>query len=413
MSEPNENNEYNESNVTNETHEDLVLKHKQKRKKHKIKLASTSIFLIIVALVLLYLSVILKQKYFITFIENTTVDYGVNLIDNEFYTENYIEKGKDVISSLIKDIDVEFKYSLDLEEELEYTYDYEILGRIEVKEKNRTNLLYESEHQLFNSEEQTKKSNKLEISEKINVNYNDYNNQITKLLESYQLSNTSSDLFLNFNINIINKSTGEKINTLNKVATLQIPLANRTIEFSINENVKKTENSISKENQFIKPEYIFAIAILILFIGLLLFVLLIKYILDTRSAEKMYDAELKKILFDYKSYLQTTNDKFDYSDYKVITINTFIELLGMKEEIQAPILMYTEKDIRKTTFIIIDKNLLFEYTLSSELIREKLIRKSNEKKEKENLKKKKKEELLNKKKEKNKIEENNNNEENK
>ena len=394
-----------ESNGTTEITEDIILKHKLKRKKHKIKLATTSIVLIIIALILLFINTFLNNKYSISYKENVTVDYGVNLIDNEFYKDNYIEKGKDVISSLIENVDVEFKYLLELEEELEYTYKYEILAKIEVKEKNRTNLIYESEQQLLNTQEQNGKSNKLEICEKINVNFNQYNDQVTKLLESYQLQNTTSDLFLNVNLNIINKSTGEQINTVDKIATLQIPLATRTVEFSIDENVKNAENQIAKENRFLKSEYIFAIAIAVLFVGLLMFVLLIKYILDTRSAEKMYETELKKILFDYKSYLQKINDKIDYNGYKVITINTFVELLGMKEEIQSPILMYTEKDARKTTFVMLNENLLFEYTLSAELIREKLIKKSKEKKEKT--------ELKNKKKEKIKVEEKDNNEENK
>ena len=53
-------------------------------------------------------------------------------------------------------------------------------------------------------------------------------------------------------------------------------------------------------------------------------------------------------------------------------IDTFKEMLGMREELQAPILMYTEEN-RKTTFVMIDETLLFEYILEVKLIREKLI----------------------------------------
>ena len=99
--------------------------------------------------------------------------------------------------------------------------------------------------------------------------------------------------------------------------------------------------------------------------------------------QKMYDDEIKKILFDYKSYIQKINNIVDYKDYKVVKIDTFKELLGMKEELQSPILMYTEDD-RKTTFMIINGNLLFEYILEARLIREKLIKESKEKNGKRN-----------------------------
>ena len=158
-----------------------------------------------------------------------------------------------------------------------------------------------------------------------------------------------------------------------------MPLATRTVEININENIKNEQGVIkSQPNQYENLEYVLVAGILILIISVIIFVKLIKYILDTRSAEKMYDDELKKIMFDYKSYIQKINNKIDYQDYKVIKIDTFKEMLGMREELQSPILMYTE-DNRKTTFIMINEKLLFEYVLEAKLIREKLIAKSKEK----------------------------------
>ena len=50
--------------------------------------------------------------------------------------------------------------------------------------------------------------------------------------------------------------------------------------------------------------------------------------IDTRSAETMYDQELKRILFDYKSYIQTTNNDVNPNNYKTIQINTFNVILS-------------------------------------------------------------------------------------
>ena len=123
--------------------------------------------------------------------------------------------------------------------------------------------------------------------------------------------------------------------------------------------------------------------IVILALGLFALITLIRYNLKTRSAEKIYDDELKKILFDYKSYIQKINSKVDYKDYKIIKIDTFKELLGIREDVQSPILMYTE-DENKTVFMIMNENILYAYILSSKLIRENLIKESKKKEEKKN-----------------------------
>ena len=359
--------------------ENIIKYHQRKRKKHKIKLAITAIVFAVIGAMMIGKYYELSEKNLVSYTENSEAKYTVNLIENEFYEEEYLEEGLDVISNLIKNIDTEFKYNLDLQEELEYKYSYKITSEIKVKEESKSNLLYETKQDLINKEEQELKSNKLEITEKVNIDYKEYSEQVKKLIEAYKLYNTKSELHINLYLNVINKATDEQINKTEKVATVAMPLATRTVEININENIKNEQGVIkSQPNQYENLEYVLVAGILILIISVIIFVKLIKYILDTRSAEKMYDDELKKIMFDYKSYIQKINNKIDYQDYKVIKIDTFKEMLGMREELQSPILMYTE-DNRKTTFIMINEKLLFEYVLEAKLIREKLIAKSKEK----------------------------------
>lgn len=363
----------------NKSKEEIIKYHKNKRKKHKIKLALITTFLIFIGLILIGMYYIVNKEDSIKYKETSEVKYGINLIENEFYDEYYLEEGTGVISNLIKNIDAEFKYNLELEEDLEYKYNYKILAEIDVKERAKSNSIYKTEHEIFNKEEQESVSNNLEIAEKININYNEYNEQINKLLEIYKLSNTTSELQLNFYLNVINKVTGEQINKEEKVMSLQMPLATSAVEITVNENVKDFQGEILlQKNEFQNSQYMLIIGVVALILGLITLVRLIKYISDTRSAEKMYDDEIRKILFDYKSYIQKINNMVDYNDYKVVKIDTFKELLGMKEELKSTILMYTEED-RKTTFMIINGNLLFEYILEARLIREKLIQKSKEK----------------------------------
>lgn len=360
--------------------DELAKFHKRKRRNKKIVLSIITTIFVLISLIMFIKYLSLNQKFSIKYIENSNIDYGVNLIPNEFYKTTRLGENVDVISSLINNIDIEFKYNLNLEKELQYLYDYKIFAIIELKEKSKTNLIYSDEQVAINKDPIENKSKRLEIIEKMTLSYNDYNDQINKLIEQFKLDNTVSELSLMMQLNIINKETGERINKEKNVMTISIPLDTKTVEISVNENVKNYNGEIilgeSSENA---QKYLF-FAIAMLICGLITFVILLRYISKTRSAEKMYEKELNKILFDYKSYVQKINTTINYDAYKIIKVDTFVELLQMREELQAPILMYTEKNNLKTIFMMIKDDILFTYTISSKAIRNKLIEESKKKK---------------------------------
>ena len=94
--------------------EKIILYHKRKRRKHKIKLGILSTVFLVIALTLIGIYIAFNKKTVINYKENSDVNYKVNLIENEFYKDSYLDEGIDVIANIIKSIDVEFKYNLDL-----------------------------------------------------------------------------------------------------------------------------------------------------------------------------------------------------------------------------------------------------------------------------------------------------------
>ena len=362
--------------------DELAMFHKRKRKRKRMILTVLTILFLLIAVILIGFYLVSNQKNSVEYSETSNIKYRVNLIENEFYKTNYLEGNVDVISSLIKDIDVEFKYNLNLAEELEYKYTYNIVANIELKEKNKTNLIYSDEQEVINKEQVESNSKRLEVVEKINISYNDYNDQINKLIELYKLDNTVSELSLSMRLNVINKATGERINKESNVMTIVIPLDAKTVEIGINENVKDNQGEIiiqQEQNENLKIYLILGIVVFV--IGILTLIALIRYNSKTRGAGKMYEDELRKILFDYKSYIQKINTKIDYKAYKIIRVNSFNELMGMREEIQAPILMYTDENDRKTIFMIMKDDILFTYVLGAKLIKAQLIENSKKRKE--------------------------------
>ena len=209
-------------------------------------------------------------------------------------------------------------------------------------------------------------------------------------LHLYHLDNTTSTLDLEMYLYAINKYDGTQINNKSKIITISIPLTQRTIDISIGaDNVQDDGKILSYRSEYQNIEYVLIIGIVVAFIGLMEFIRLIKYMIDTRSAEKMYEQELRKIMFNYKSYIQKANSEIIETDYKIIQINTFDEILSLRDTMQAPILMYAKDGEQRTKFIIINEGILYMYILGAKEIRNELRAKSAElKRKKEDAKKK-------------------------
>ena len=372
-------------NEQNEQEQKIILQHQKRRRKHKIKLAIESIVIIIISIIIIVTYFYLSKNEYNRYTEKAKVDYKVNLKENEFYEEDYLDEKNTIIASLIKDLEVEFKYNLNLEQDQEYTYSYKILAKTSVKESSRDNTIYETTQELLSKEVQESNAKDLEIAEKVTIDYNEYNEKINKFINVYKLDNTTSTLNLEMYVYVINKYDGEQINRDSKVMTLNIPLTTKTVDISIDSNVIKDEgNILSKKSEYDNLTYMLGIGFVLLVIGVAIFIKFIKYVLETRSAEKMYEQELKRILFNYKSYIQKINNEIDYNNYKIIQINTFNEILEMRDTMQSPILMYTEENEDRTKFMIMKDGILYLNVLGAKEIRNVLRARSAEKKAKEN-----------------------------
>ena len=341
--------------------------------------------IIIISIITIVSYFYLSKNEYNKYTEKAKVDYKVNLKENEFYEDDYLDEKNTIIASLIKDLEVKFKYNLNLEQDQDYTYSYKILAKTSVKESSRDNTIYETTQELLSKEVQESNAKDLEIAEKVTIDYNEYNEKINKFINVYKLDNTTSTLNLEMYVYVINKYDGEQINRDSKVMTLNIPLTTKTVDISIDSNVIKDEgNILSKKSEYDNLTYMLGIGFVLLVIGVAIFIKFIKYVLETRSAEKMYGQELKRILFNYKSYIQKINNEIDYNNYKIIQINTFNEILEMRDTMQSPILMYTEENEDRTKFMIMKDGILYLNVLGAKEIRNVLRAKSAEKKAKEN-----------------------------
>lgn len=368
--------------------QDIINEHKKRRRAKKIKLSIASVVTLICAVILIVSYLFLSKDYYINYKENANVDYKIYLKENEFYEEEYLGLNNDVIASLINNIQAEFNYELDLEANEEYEYDYRIVANVEVKAKDSTNSIYESSKDLIAKEKVKSTNSEIKINENVDVNYDEYNNEIKKFINLYELSSTESTLTLDMYVNIYGVNSEERINDDSKVVSLEIPLTTKTINVSItSEVVEKEGKMLASEGEYKElANTLLLIGVIVLVVGIIIFIRLIMYLLQTRSAERMYETELRNILSNYKSYIQKVNNKIEIENYEVLKIETFREILEIRDTIQKPILMLQDERGLGTEFIVINDKMAFVYTLRASEIREKLREKSkakNNKKDKQ------------------------------
>jgi hypothetical protein len=81
------------------------------------------------------------------------------------------------------------------------------------------------------------------------------------------------------------------------VMSLKIPLTTKTMAIDLSDNLIASENNIIQCKSLYTNNYIFVIlSAAFMLLGVILIILTFRYIIKTRTAEDLYEKELKKIL---------------------------------------------------------------------------------------------------------------------
>ena len=163
-----------------------------------------------------------------------------------------------------------------------------------------------------------------------------------------------------------------------KVITLSIPLSEDTIAIDFLDNTVNSTNNVMQCNVEESNSFIFLIvAIILALVDVGLVVLVIKFEIKTRTAETIYEKELKKILNNYGSSIQMLGCEFDFKKFQLLKIDTFTDILEISDKLRQPILMKENKEKTGAYFVIpSNTKLLYVYRLKVSDI-EKEIKEKN------------------------------------
>lgn len=336
-------------------------------------------FIFAISILSFYMYLSRRRVEYVRYDENSTVKYNVHLKDNEFYKTKNIEENNQYISELIDYIDAEFNHNILLEKNnIDYKYSYRIEASATVNDKFNHKNIYRYDEVLVPKKELTANHSSARINEKVNIDYNKYNDLISKFVQTYSLYESENKLTVKLYVSV-SGNCDENDKNSESITTIEIPLTQKTVAVDIKSNIISSEDNIMLCIRPSKVNYIYIVTSIIAFLlDIVLLVCLIRYVINTRSAKTVYDKELKKILNNYRSYIQKINNTFSFTGYQALKVDNFTDMLEIRDTTNQPILM-VENGGRDSTYFVIPTTtkILYIYSIRVKDIAKEMNTKEN------------------------------------
>lgn len=305
-----------------------------------------------------------KEKVSVSYQEASSIDYKVYLKENNFFEVPYLEKDKTYITKLIDYIAINYYYNIKFSEVMNGEYVYYIRAIIEAnKSENQTGSYWSKEYRLTeNNTIKLENEDSFTINEKIDVNYDKYNDLLTEFKKQYGLS---VDGVLKVELVVDSTAKDEKLTkpiTTNSLVTLNIPLTKLAIETSIDASGNNDKNEVVEYIKIDKKIYTFyKIFGFIVILGALFLTFILFKIIYENKKKHMYERTLKKIISNYDGIMVSVSEMPSIEDLNVIKAKSFDELIDAHSEVRMPINYYHEKNRAK--FVLINGNIAWLYIL--------------------------------------------------
>lgn len=355
-----------------------------RNKKEIILVAVGAVVILMLTMFLCYKSIKSKEEYVMHYSDSSELDYNVYLKKNDFYTTPYLPKDRVYISTLIDYIDASFNYNFDVVEDINLGYKYYISAKV-VVDSSSGKRIFESEDMLLDKTRlQRVKDKKFSIKENVKIDYNKYNQLASSFINKYELS-AKANVLVSMYVDVA--GTYEKFEKeLNDsaVVSFEIPLTANTTELKMNYDLKNNVNEKFEygKTRIIHP-FLFALSILIAIIDIIWFIYELVIYVQNKDVKVKYKEKLKKIFRDYGPYISkkarstNTRDIMYTMSLRIEVVNSFDDLINVRDSIEKPILFYEAIPGEQAIFYIIDTKVSYIYIMNARDCGKKKMKKLN------------------------------------
>ena len=322
---------------------------------------------LILSLLFLGLSLIFITKSFavshvkdINYQENSNLDYKVYLKKNEFYDSEYLGKNMVYVASLIDKISVNFDYLFKIDKVSNLEFNYDVVGKLTITDMEGKNTFFTKDYVLIkDTKDIVTNTSKYELKKNIDIDYDYYNRLANKFRSNYGI-NTISNLIVYLKISENNTNDNEFEFNNNSFMTLTIPLSEKAI------NIKMDYKDINKKNKIINDSSVVVNNYFFITLGSIFVLLSIYFVICglrllgiVKPKKSKYDKYINRLLIEYDRLIVETTTVPDLTNNKVIKINSFQELLDVRDNLKLPIKYCVVNEHQKCNFYINHDNELY------------------------------------------------------
>jgi len=329
----------------------------------------TKVILVVLFVLVIVLNIVMYKKGFykintetVMYKENNSINYKVYLKKNNFFETKYLDENKTYITSLIDYIKVNYNYNIKFDSAVSGNYKYYILATVEANKPTDEAGNYWTKNYKLSDEKRITldKSTEYSINQEIKIDYNKYNNALNEFKSTLGLASTGVlKVYLVVDSDLNSKGMSIQIPTS---LVLKMPLSEKTIEATIDSDAKNNVKEITRvvESQADKTKKLVSLAISFIIEIVVLVALTIMNRKNRRN--NIFEGTINKYLDTYDSIIVNI-DKFPtLSNYNVIEVSSFEELLDAHSEVRMPINFY-KYNSSTCYFILMNDKTVWKYTM--------------------------------------------------
>lgn len=296
--------------------------------------------------------------------EDNDIDYKVYLKENSFFEEEYIEKGKTYITSLIDYIDANYRYSISFDKKVNGEIEYQVYAKLEANKADNMGNYWTKEYEVTKPKtENISNLDNYSIHQNVKIDYNQYNEMLNDFKKTLGLVN--SDGVLKVYLKVTSKVESEEAldTKIDSDLMLKLPLSQMAIEATPEWDAPSNGKLITKtikEHSVVYVLWVVGGVLLVILGGFFAWLFLRNQKIYRMNHE--YELELKKIQSTYDSIIVNVEEEPNLEDYNVIKVESFEELIDAHSEIRMPINYYQTGD--SSVFILFNENTAWKYILS-------------------------------------------------
>ena len=296
----------------------------------------------------------IDNEFHVGYTESSSVDYLVTLKDNDFYDEEYLGK-QAYIAALISSLVADFEYTFTLDsQEVSYNASYNLGTKLLISVKQSGKTLLTKDYPIkTNVPVEATTQGLVKITDTAVIDYDVYNDFANNLLDVYSLSGVNCSLIVYMDVNVSGKCADFEERLLSTHSTsLKIPLTQDLVEINVEASLPHDKNSVIVCNRAANRNTAMWFTIISGALEILLLIELLIFIYLTRNHDINYEIKVKRLVATYKSYIQRILTPFLTDGYQVLKVETFNEMLDIRDTVNLPILMSENADKTCTSFMI-------------------------------------------------------------